>query len=81
MKFRELLSRNVNEVIRAVFTKAFCKHEKTKTRHKPKPTNKARIKTSKRVKIVFLRFCAFCVREEKKIEKREKSPQCRCTKY
>ena len=29
----------------------------------------------------FLVFCAFCAREEKKIEKREKSPQCKCTKY
>ena len=28
----------------------------------------------------YLRFYAFCVREEKNIEKRDKSPQCRCTK-
>ena len=24
----------------------------------------------------YLRFCAFCASEEKRIEKREKSPQC-----
>ena len=29
----------------------------------------------------YMRLCAFCAREEKKIEKREKSTQCKCTKY
>ena len=29
----------------------------------------------------YLRFCAFCQCEEKKIVKRENSPQCKCTKY
>ena len=45
----------------------------------PKPTNKARIKTSKRMKIIY--FALFYFREEKKIEKREKSSQSKCTKY
>ena len=29
----------------------------------------------------YLRFCAFCAREGTEIEKRENSPQCKCTKY
>ena len=72
VKFRELLSSNLNEVIRAVFTKAFCKHEKSKTSHKPKPTNKASIKTFKRIKIVCFAFlCFLCARRKENREKRK----------
>ena len=49
-----------------------------------KQKKKMRLKLSRRKKshlFAYLHFCAFCTREEKKIEKREKSPQCKCTKY
>ena len=45
---------------------------------------KMRLKVSRGKKshlFAYLHFCAFYTREEKKIEKREKSPQCKCTKY
>ena len=80
--YKEIInSSSVNEVIRALlnfFTKRFRAHKKTNTRHKPKPTNKARIKTPKRIKIVCF---AFLRAGRKKVEKGEKSPQCKCTKY
>ena len=51
-------------------------HKKTKTCHKPKPTHKARLKTSKRVKIVYFAFFfSFCfLYARRKEKKKEKSP-------
>ena len=66
------LNSNVNEVIRAVlnfFTKRFGAHKKAKTRHKPKPTKKARIKTSKRMKIVCFAFLRARRKENRKKRK------------
>ena len=42
-----------------------------------------RLKTSKGKKVTYSLICVFVVfvREENIIEKREKSPQCKCTKY
>ena len=67
-----MISSNVSEVIRAVlkfFTKRFRAHIKTKTRHKPKPTNKACIKTFKRMKIVFFAF--LCAQRKGNAKKRK----------
>ena len=68
-----LKNSNVNEVIRAVlnslifFTKRFRALKKTKTCHKPKSANKARIKTSKRMKMVCFAFlCFLCGRRKEK---------------
>ena len=36
-----------------------------------------RLKTSKKEKSHLFAYLRFCAREEKKIEKREKSPQCK----
>ena len=66
------LNSNVNEVIRAVlniFTKRFGAQKKAKTRHKPKPTKKARIKTSKRMKIVCFAFLRARRKENRKKRK------------
>ena len=73
-----LKSSNINEVIRAVLKSSFFFYKKIlqaqkkwKTSHKPKQTNKARIKTSKRVKVVCFAFLYFVYAKKKK---REKSP-------
>ena len=75
---------NVNEVIRAVLNFFYKKISRAQKKNQTHVTSqnqlKKRIKTSKRMKIVCL-FRFFSEREKKKIEKREKSPQCRCTKY
>ena len=56
------------------FTKRFRKYKKKKKnpRQKPKPTNKARIKTSKRVNIVCFAFlCFLCARRNENRKKRK----------
>ena len=72
LKTTEFLSSNVNEVIRPVlnfFTKRFGTPKKSKTRHMSKPTNKARIKASKRMKIVCFAF--LCARRKENRKKRK----------
>ena len=79
------------------FTKRFYmnkkhkKHKKAQRRKQVKAQNatieqkfKNTLKKHLRRKkspILLLRFGVFCASEEKKIGKREKSPQCKCTKY
>ena len=59
------------------------KHQKhknaTKQKHKMLHENKNKKcakKTSKEKKVTYLFICVFCASKEKRIEKREKSPQC-----
>ena len=91
------MSSNVNEIIRAVLNSFFYKKilhapkaqkhkDATKQKHNTLQANKNKntLKKHLRGKRSLIRvfgFCAFCAREEKKIEKREKSPECKCTKY
>ena len=87
--WEEAVSSNINEVIRAVLNPLFffyktilhapkAQNHKNATKQKHKNANKrTKIKNVlKKGEKAYLRFCAFCALEEKKIEKRKKSPQC-----